>query len=476
MSQDPVPTPAIARRRRSESAPVCAHLFEVLDCDAPLRPPARHSLRGIDEVVLKRSQERTAAREGRSLVLGIPDRFLSTVHARLRRDGDRFRAEDAGSTNGTLVNGDPAGEAPLGDCDDLELGHTLLLYRQAVREAEGSPDLDARDLRPPAPALATLVAQLEVEFARLPAIARSAVPVVIGGETGTGKELVARAVHQLSGRAGQFIAVNCGAIAETLLESLLFGHRKGAFSGATESRPGLVRAADGGTLFLDEIADLPASSQAALLRVLQEREVLAVGETNPVKVDVRIVAATHQNLEAAVAANRFRADLLARISGFTVKVPPLRWRREDLGLLLAALLLRLAPERAAAVSFTPEAGRALLRHRWPLNVRELEKCLEAALVLAGKEPIDLGHLPPGVQRAAEEPAADPSPALLELQPSQAPAAAPLSPEDARQREELIALLKQHQGNVAAVARVLGKARMQVHRWLKRFDLHLEDFR
>ncbi|MGZ6142971.1 MAG: sigma 54-interacting transcriptional regulator, partial [Myxococcales bacterium] len=399
-------------------------------------------------------------------------RFMSGTHARLHREGDRFRLEDAGSTNGTFVNGAQERERALADGDTIEMGHTQLLFRASVPHS-GPADLDAATLAPPAPGLATLVQPLEIELARLPAIGRSTVPVVIGGETGTGKEMIARALHQLSQRRGAFVAVNCGAIAQTLLESELFGHRKGAFSGATENRPGLVRAADGGTLFLDEIADLPAGSQAALLRVLQESQVLAVGSTEPVHVDVRVLAATHADLEAAVAAGKFRADLFARISGFTVKLPPLRWRREDLGLLVAAFLRKYGAEKA---SFTCEAGRALLRHRWPMNIRELEKAIESAVVLAGGEPIDVQHLPAAVRRAGSDGPAD-EPALRDLvsaEPLAPPR--PLSPEDARRRDELVTLLREHRGNVAAVARVLGKARMQVHRWVKRYDLRLSDFR
>jgi transcriptional regulator of acetoin/glycerol metabolism len=468
------PTPAIARRRIG-AAVAAPHLFEVLDCSAPLRPPARHSLQSIDEVILCRSAERTAAREGRTLRLGIPDPGMSATHARLRREGDRFRLLDAGSTNGTFVNGEQERERALVDRDAVELGHTELVFRAAV-PAEGPPDCDAAFLKAPAPGLATLVQPLYAELLRLPSIARSVVPVVTLGETGTGKELVARALHALSGRAGPFVAVNCGAIAPTLLESELFGHRKGAFSGAVEGRPGLVRAAHGGTLFLDEIADLPAAAQAAFLRVLQEKEVLAVGSTEPVAVDVRVVAATHVDLEAAVAAGRFRADLFARIAGFTVRLPPLRWRREDLGLLIAALLRKLAPDRAERISFTCEAARALLRHRWPMNVRELEKCLESALVLAQDGHIDLQHLPPAVSRSGTlEP--DLAPELRALEPAEPTAPLrPLSPEDAHRREELIVLLREHRGNVAAVARVLGKARMQVHRWVRRYALRLGDFR
>ncbi len=228
-----------------------------------------------------------------------------------------------------------------------------------------------------------------------------------------------------------------------------------------ESRPGLVRAADGGTLFLDEIGDLPLPAQAALLRVLQEGEVMAVGSVEPVRVDVRVLAASHTDLEDAVAAQRFRADLYARLAGFVFRLPPLRRRLEDAGLLIAAFLRK---QRNDGATLTPEAGRALLRHRWPLNVRELEQCIAAASVLAGGGPIALGHLPERISRPAGR-----APAIAGLRPR-------LSAEDLRRREELARLLREHEGNVAAVARVLGKARMQVHRWVKRFDLSLADYR
>jgi DNA-binding NtrC family response regulator len=470
------PTPAIARRRTSEAS-AAPHIFEVLDCAQPLRPPARHALSGVEEVVFLRAGERSAVREGKLLRLGVPDRWMSGTHARLRREGDRWRLFDDGSTNGTFVNGEQERERVLADADAVEMGHTQLLFRQAVVQ-QGPLDVDGAGLEAPAPGLATMVQPLAAQLERLPAIARSTVSVVIGGETGTGKEMVARALHQLSGRAGPFVALNCGAIAQNLVESELFGHRKGAFSGAAESRPGLVRAADRGTLFLDEIGDLPGPAQAALLRVLQEQEVLAVGATEAVKVDVRVLAASHADLEAAIAAHRFRADLFARISGFTIKLPPLRWRREDLGLLIASLLRKLAPDRAGKVSFTCEAARALLRHRWPMNVRELEQCLKSALALAGGQPIDLPHLPVPVRRAGGGTPAEPAPELRDLRPSEPPPAPalPLSPEDEKRRDELAGLLREHRGNVAAVGRVMGVARMQIHRWVKRYDLRLEDFR
>jgi transcriptional regulator with GAF, ATPase, and Fis domain len=461
--------------RPSDAAPC---LFLVFDCDRPVSAPARFSLRGIGETSLGRGERRSAVISGESasrrLAIEVPDRWMSSRHARLLRVLGGSILEDEGSKNGTLVNGRTVRSAMLADGDLIELGHTFLLFRESVPIPPGEAiSFEAGSPRASQNNLDTLVSSLAEQFRRLEKIAPSAVPVLLGGETGTGKEIVASAVHALSGRPGPFQAVNCGALPATLIESELFGYRKGAFSGADEDRPGLVRSADGGTLFLDEIADLPPPAQAALLRVLeQQSEVLAVGATRPVKVNIRLISATHRPLAALVAQERFREDLLSRISGFALMLPPLRERREDLGLLTAVLLQRVAPEQAERISFSCEAGRALLLHRWPGNVRELQKCLSVAVVLAGDGPIELTHLPDAVQgphpapHSAVAPPAGASPARA--QP-------PLS-EDTARRQPIEELLDQHRGNVAAVARSLGKGRFQVQRWIKRYGIETDRFR
>jgi DNA-binding NtrC family response regulator len=338
------------------------------------------------------------------------------------------------------------------DGDLIELGHTLLLYRDAVPvTAPDVADLDGAVSQ-------TFVAGLADALDAMAKIARTGVSVTLLGDTGTGKEVVARALHAQSGRAGAFIPVNCGALPSNLVEAMLFGHRKGAFSGATDDRLGLVRSADKGTLFLDEIGDLPLQSQTAFLRVLQEQEVTPVGDSRPIKVDFRLVAATHRTLTELVEQGGFRDDLYARMSGLTVRLPRLEHRREDLGLLVGALLRKHG--EAASPSLHMRAARALYRHGWPLNVRELEKALSTALAVAGGGAIRLEHLPEAL-RAEEAPAS-------------ARTGTPTEAE--RLRDELVALLRQHDGNVAAVAKTMGKGRMQIHRWMKRFDLEVARFR
>jgi hypothetical protein len=375
-----------------------AQLFLVLECNQPLALPARYLLRGLDQVTVGRGEARGATAQGAMLSLLVADRRISTSHALLRRVGDGWMIEDQGSKNGTLVDGKPVQRAPLADGALLELGDTFLLFRSDLEVPAGSPAiLDGSELRAPTEVLATMGLALGVDLAKLRSIAASKVAVLVGGETGTGKELVARAIHKLSGRRGALQALNCAALAPGRIEAELFGHRKEAFPGAGEERPGLVAGADQGTLFLDEVGDLPLAAQGALLRVLQESEVLPLGATTPVRVDLRLVCATNRDLGALVAQGKFRADLLARLGGFTLTLPPLRRRREDLGLIIATLLPRLAADRAGQVTFGYEAARALLRYEWPHNIRELERCLAAALVLASDGAVKLEHLPEAVR-------------------------------------------------------------------------------
>jgi hypothetical protein len=433
-------------------------LYVALQCARPEAGAARHSLANTDRVLIGRAADpmlrRDVEKGTRTLFIGIPDPHLSARHAHIDRVGDEFFAQDLGSRNGTRINGVRLdGRSAIADGDLVEVGHTLLLYRAAALVALGSaPDVALANDDGAMP-LETLEPSLAQGATLLASVAKSTSPVLLLGETGTGKEVVARAVHRLSGRQGSFVAVNCGALPATLVEAQLFGHVRGAFSGALTNAPGLLRAADGGTLLLDEVGDLPEPSQAALLRVLQEREVLPVGAVQPIKVDLRVLAATHKPLTQLAAQSKFREDLLARLTGYSFTIPPLRERREDIGLMVAAFA------RERPLTLLPAAGRALLRYDWPHNVRELRHALGIAATLAKNGPIDLAHLPPAVARAPSRPPPPPASAVAELE-----------------RQRLIASLARHRGNVTEVARELGKARMQVQRWMKKYGLEGRLFR
>ena len=443
-------------RRRPPSAGK-PYLFLTFKCDRPLEGGARFSLDGTDVVALGRGDSLQAERrqeEGAaSLKISVPDGRMSATHARLQKILGSWVLEDLGSKNGTLVDGKRVTTSQMADGALLELGHTFFVFREALPHAEPA-FLDGRALRPAARGMATLSPAFAAELQRVVAFARSPVPMLVRGESGTGKELIASAIHELSGRPGPFVPINCGAIPANLIESELFGYKKGAFTTALEDRPGLVRSSDRGTLLLDEIGDLPLPAQATLLRVLQESEVMPVGGTRPVKVDLRVVAATHRDLDALAAQEKFRPDLLARLDGAKVSLPPLRDRREDFGVIAAALIGKLAGQLASSVTFSADAARMLLLQDWPLNVRALERCLASALVLANHDRVELQHLPESVRTAPKQPATP----------------EPMREQDHRLRDELIQLMRDNGGNVTAVAKAMGKARTQVQRWLRRFDI------
>jgi len=389
--------------------------------------------------------------------LELPDPTTSGQHARLRFEDKHVWLEDLGSRNGTR-HGIKRIDQPalLQPGDWFSVGRSVFVY------GTGNPGGPSEPLAFGASGLlATFVAQVAELYGATGKLAPSRVPLLLVGETGTGKEVLAREIHALSRPQGPFVAVNCAALPENLVESELFGYRKGAFSEAREDRPGLVRTANGGTLLLDEVTELPVQTQAKLLRFLQEGEVLAIGTTQPVKVDVRVIAATQPGLHEAVREGRFRADLLARLAGFTLNLQPLRDRMADLGLLTEMILRRHGGEDAHRFKFSADACNALFARQWPLNVRELEQTLQAAVVLARDSgQIEVAHL-------GQAP-------LLTSTAGTAPP--PIELENSELAEQVLDALRRHEGNVSAVAREMGKARMQIHRWMERFGFDPESFR
>jgi len=342
---------------------------------ALLRPPAGEALSTAAERITVGSQE------GNDLVLA--DATVSRCHAELTRTPDGYRLRDLGSTNGTYVNGVRVVEAFLGDEATLTFGQAPVRFAVA-QEQEEVPLY-------PEPRLGRLVGDsvaMRALFAQLDRLAQSAATVLVLGESGTGKELIAEAIHERGARAKKpFVVVDCGAIPPELVESELFGHEKGAFTGASGERKGAFEAADGGTLFLDEIGELPLNVQPKLLRALERRQVKRVGADQHRPVDVRFIAATHRDLRRGVNQGSFRADLFFRLAVAMVRVPPLRERTEDLPMLLQHLwgetfrALGLEPR-----PFTPpsaETMRSLASLPWEGNVRELRNFVERSVALSG---------------------------------------------------------------------------------------------
>jgi len=372
----------------------------------------------------------------------LSDNCVSRKHCILevRSDG-HTTIKDLGSTNGTWVNGVKITEAELLPGSRVALGATRL--RAVAATSDGSPILGN------ATAIEELRRQIDV-------VAPLAATVLVVGETGAGKDLVAQALHGQSGRTGAYLPVNCAGINRYLVESVLFGHEKGSFTGADRRHVGVFEEADGGTLFLDEVGELELDLQSRLLRVLERHTVRPIGASQDVAVDVRVVAATHVDLGAAVATGRFRRDLFYRLEQQVIRVPPLRERLGDLPLLAASLLSRVDP----TMRFSDEALRRLGSHNWPGNVRELSNCVDRAAMLSQSpiEPEDILFDAVGLARPKDEPirVAVEGRKLVDIQ------------------KEVIALaIRNHRGNVNRAAETLGMPKSTLYDWVKRLGLSTE---
>jgi DNA-binding NtrC family response regulator len=399
----------------------------------------------------------------------IPVRAVSRMHAEIKREPSGYLLRDIGSRNGTILDGRAITEAPLEHLSEIRVGDTILKFVDRGIQEYAPYRIDGTLLagaRRRSRSGSALVGGLQMDriAAEVERIAPTELNVMLLGESGTGKEVVARELHRVSGRRGQFCAINCAAIPAPLIESELFGYKRGAFSGADRDKPGLIRSADGGTLLLDEIGDMPLEAQAKLLRVLQAREVFPLGATAAERVDVRFVCATHRDLARLQIAGKFREDLFARLNEYQLRLPALRERKEDVFLLARTFLGRhgnagLSPSFAFMV--------ALLHHDWPYNVRELEACMKRCVALSDGELLAETHLPEAIRQGLSDYGQRPE------RTSSAPAA------DFRampSSDELKALLRAHGGNIAAVGRELGKARMQIHRWMRRYQIDVDDYR
>jgi two-component system, NtrC family, response regulator HydG len=288
-------------------------------------------------------------------------------------------------------------------------------------------------------------------------VAASDAPALISGESGTGKELAARAIHENSNRKDRpYVQVNCAALNESILESELFGHVKGAFTGAYQNREGRFEAANGGDIFLDEIGDLPQSTQIKLLRVLEEKVIERVGDNKPIPVDVRIITATNRNLRQLVEAGTFRGDFYYRINVLPIELPPLRERIEDIPLLADMFFRRMQLKSNKPIGgISPEAMQALVRHPWPGNIRELKSAFEYAFVTCMEGRIEVQHLPPDVIVGSDRPT---------------PLTLPATSLEERKKQELIRALEQAKGNKSLAGRILGISRVTVWNRIHRFGL------
>ena len=386
---------------------------------------------------------------------------VSRLHAELDPQPEGLWVRDLGSRNGTHVEGIRVSGACVPDGAKVRFGHVevTVTYARTATALELWPAPRFGPLVGPSPIMRAL-------FARLARVAQSGAAVLIEGETGTGKELVAQAIHDASPRqGGPFVIIDCGALPETLLEAELFGHARGAFTGAVEARPGAIEAADGGTVFLDEIGELPLAMQPKLLRVLESGTVRRLGEAQHRKVDVRFVSATHRDLRTMTNNRAFREDLYFRLAVLPVTIPPLRERPSD---IVALVQHFLPPSETATV--TPELVRELVTRPWLGNVRELRNFIERALALGPREALAFVAAPAAARTAiAERP--DPGAWTLDEQLLARPYKEVRERVfDQIERAYLKALLARTGRNITAAADTAGLNRTYLHRLLRRHDL------
>jgi transcriptional regulator with PAS, ATPase and Fis domain len=410
-------------------------------------------------------------REGDELVLGrgddaavrIDDAKASREHVRVACKNGALTMQDLGSRNGTLLNRELVkGEArPLRSGDLMWIGDTEILVAEGATAAEPETPTEGPPRKIDIPGLVVADDGMVEVFSMVERVAKRPTTVLLLGETGVGKEVVAERIHAASDRADKpFVRINCGALPENLLESELFGYERGAFTGADRRKLGLFESAHTGSIFLDEIGELRAPLQAKLLRALEARTIMRLGGREEIPIDVRIIAATNRDLEDEVKKGNFRGDLYFRVSAFTIKIPPLRDRPNEIALLADLFLRRLAAHNGTQAPKVSAEVRALLeRYDWPGNVRELHNAMERALVLSDGKEILPGHLPESLDRAGE--------------PAQTPIKARMESVEQKTIEDALAA---ENGNQTRAARRLGISRRTLVYKLEKYQLRQRDKR
>ncbi len=415
---------------------------------------------------------RIGARRGNDIQL--TDSKVSGLHCEIRLDDRGYRLRDLDSTNGTYVSSLRINDVYIGPGTQFALGTTRLKFEPLGESVE----VELADTDRFGSMIGRSVKMREL-FARLEKLARTDTTVLVTGETGAGKELVAEALHDHSPREkGPFVVLDCGSIPPNLIESELFGHERGAFTGATNSYAGAFERAHGGTVFLDEIGELPLAMQPKLLRVLERKEVRRVGGSKTIEVDVRIVAATNRDLGVEVNRGRFREDLYYRLAVARVHVPPLRERKDDLPLLIEHILATTPGGETASIA--QETIDLMMKHDWPGNVRELRNVIERAVLLAESPENEesLRRAPAPVPRSEPSITVTPSQTATSADATMTvPVDVAIPFKNAKQnvisefeRRYISRLLAQHDGNISAAARAAGIDRMSIHKMLHRLGL------
>ena len=449
------------------------------DGKGPMLVAHRHRL-----VVVEGADRGTSCElEGTRLTVGtsskndlrLNDTTVSRRHCEISVRNDRYHIVDLGSTNGTAVNGTPVVEAVLSPGARIRIGDTEILFEpkkkwERVREVEADHfgELYGRS---------TLMQEV---FALLAKVAATDLSCILHGETGTGKELAARGIHAHSARSSHpFVVVDCGAISQSLIESELFGHERGAFTGADKQRTGAFEYADGGTIFLDEIGELPIELQPKLLRALERREIKRLGAAKPIEVDVRVIAATHRDLPVMIQKGDFREDLYYRFAEVVVDLPPLRDRKDDIGLIADRVLQESIAQGGQVRSLDPSVQAELEIQLWPGNVRELRNVLRRALAMANGSVLMASDL---VDMDADRPLSTDLRASIPTQAGASGDVAEALPiKEAREkwvapmeREYLVRLVKRCNGDLDAAAKDAGVHRKSLERLLRQHGLKASD--